>query len=351
MMNDEADQPIFSLDEMHEPDETELDDGVGRGDDLRLEGVVIPFELAQYGNGQLPGELLERIGISGHRLHPVAAAGFARLRSLAAAAGIDLTCTDSYRSLEHQVEAKKRKPKFTATPGRSVHGWGFAVDVSINQPPQAFGQKVLGWLKENGPPNGWHLGRPKDEPWHWVYRGVPGDPDVATVTSAAGGRAADDGPGTSGGSPSTPTSTSAGSGLSADEVAALTSTAEVALGASGPVVRIARGLLGVADGDTFDDATDAAVRSFQEASGLVVDGRIGPRTWAALRSATAPAEQDELSEGATGDAVRWVQRRLGAKADGEFGARTKARVAAFQRACALAADGTVGPRTWGALTS
>ena len=180
---DEA--PIFDLDATHEPDSGE-DEG-GRGDAIRLEGVQIPFDIAQFGNGQLPDSILQRIGIQSHRLHPTAAAGFATLRALAAKAGIDLTCTDSYRSLDQQIDLKKRKPNWSATPGRSVHGWGFAVDLSIGMPQKPFGMSVLNWLNENGPPNGWFLGRPKDEPWHWVFRGTGGA--TSTATTAAGTRA------------------------------------------------------------------------------------------------------------------------------------------------------------------
>ena len=139
--------------------------------------------------------------------------------------------------------------------------------------------------------------------------------------------------------------------MSAEDLAAMTGNAEVAKGDSGPGVKIARGLLGLAEGDTFDDETDAATRAFQQANQLAVDGRVGPRTWAALRSVTAPADRPDLALESTGDAVKWVQRRLGCRPDGDFGERTEAHVKAFQQASDLFVDGEVGPHTWAALTS
>lgn len=59
-------------------------------------------------------------------------------------------------------------------------------------------------------------------------------------------------------------------------------------GAKGDLVRVLQAALkaagfdpGPADGD-FGPRTDAAVRAFQGAKGLEVDGQVGPRTWAAL---------------------------------------------------------------------
>ena len=164
---DADEPPLFDIGTIHEPD---VDDG-GKGGVGKPEGVTIPFDILEFGNGLLPDSALEKIGIGGHRLHRTAAAAFAQWRALAAGAGIDLTCTDSYRTLAQQKQLKAAKPTLSATPGRSVHGWGFAVDVSIGTPPKGFGQSVLAWLKQTGPTIGWHLGRPKDEPWHWVYRG------------------------------------------------------------------------------------------------------------------------------------------------------------------------------------
>jgi len=333
---DEA--PLFDIDATHESD---LEPDGGKGGASKPEGVTIPFDILEFGNGLLPDSALESIGIGGHRLHSIAAQAFGQWRNLAAGAGIDLTCTDSYRTLAQQQRLKQQKPQWSATPGRSVHGWGFAVDVSIGTPPKSFGVSVLNWLKENGPPNGWFLGRPKDEPWHWVYRGTSGAPPAAsTATSTATPQSAP----VSTPAASTPTA-SAGSG----EDPLLVSNALVFLGSTGLLVRIARGLLGMAPADEFDAATDEAARAFQTANALTVDGRIGPQTWARLRSVTAPADRSPLSQGATGDAVAWLQRRLGCTPDGQFGPKTNAAVLSFQAAAGLAADGRVGPITWGAL--
>ena len=105
---------------------------------------------------------------------------------------------------------------------------------------------VLNWLKANGPPNGWFLGRPKDEPWHWVYRGTG---------AARRARHADDG-GSRRRRPPTP-SVSAADPRRRDR--AIAGDDEIALGATGTGVKILRLLLSLAPAETFDAETDAAV--------------------------------------------------------------------------------------------
>jgi hypothetical protein len=305
--------PLFDIE-----NRLEADPDVPRGE-LVLEGVRIPADVVAFGNGRLPSDALREIGVYRHRLHPSAAAAFANLREAAAGAGINLSCTDSYRSIEEQEDLKRRKPSLSATPGKSVHGWGFAVDVSIDLPPRAFGQSVLNWLKANGPALGWHLGRPKDEPWHWVYRG-PADPLPA--------------------------------GSSPSAVVALAATTSTVDGPAGWALDadVVRALLGLPP-DSDQAALDAAVVDFQRRHGLADDGVVGPRTSAALLSQTAPSDRPELRQGATGDAVRWIQLKLGCVPDGRFGPATERAVREFQARAGLADDGVVGPKTWTALTA
>lgn len=126
-----------------------------------------PAELTQYGNGQIPADALTPIGIGSHRLYQPAAEAFVRMRSDAAAAGVDIGITDSYRSYDQQVRLAEEKGLYSngglaATPGRSNHGWGLATDLDLDDTAQQ-------WMRDNG----WKYGFVEDtprEPWHWAYR-------------------------------------------------------------------------------------------------------------------------------------------------------------------------------------
>ncbi len=107
-----------------------------------------------------------------------------------------------------------------------------------------------------------------------------------------------------------------------------------------PVKRLQEKLGIGADGD-FGPGTEKAVRDFQQANGLAVDGIAGPDTFTAM----GLHELVLLRVGSRGDAVKKLQEALGIDADGRFGPGTKKAVADYQSANGLEADGMAGPAT------
>jgi len=129
----------------------------------------VPALLAAYGNGRIPRELLTLVGIGQHRLWGPAAEAFKSMRAAAAADGIDISITDSYRSFDQQVTLAAEKGLtsnggWAATPGTSEHGWGLAVDVDVDK-------GGLAWLRANGATYGF-VEAVSREPWHWEYHGA-----------------------------------------------------------------------------------------------------------------------------------------------------------------------------------
>lgn len=108
----------------------------------------------------------------------------------------------------------------------------------------------------------------------------------------------------------------------------------------------------------FDDATDQAVRAFQQRRGVSVDGIVGRETYAALQAARLTLGDRLLSLAGrpyAGDDVAVLQERLlelgfdAGRVDGVFGARTEAALKGLQRDYGLVGDGVCGPTTLRAL--
>lgn len=105
----------------------------------------------------------------------------------------------------------------------------------------------------------------------------------------------------------------------------------------------------------YDERVEEAVKSFQQRRGLIVDGIVGPATYAVLDGARWTLGDRVLSHVPghflDGDDVSHLQRRLvelgfrPGKVDGIFGPETERAVRAFQAAVGLPDDGTVGPET------
>lgn len=113
-----------------------------------------------------------------------------------------------------------------------------------------------------------------------------------------------------------------------------------------PVKRLQEKLGIDADGD-FGPGTEKAVREFQQANGLAVDGIAGPDTFTAM----GLNELVLLRVGSRGAAVKSLQEDLGIGADGIFGQGTKKSVMEFQAANGLVADGMAGPNTLSKMAS
>ncbi|HEY0387412.1 MAG TPA: NlpC/P60 family protein [Gaiellales bacterium] len=122
------------------------------------------------------------------------------------------------------------------------------------------------------------------------------------------------------------------------------------VGDTGPdVVRLQRDLGIPADG-IFGPQTLHAVKGFQRAHGLLVDGEVGSHTWGALHArAGGSTGEIVLRRHDVGPAVAALQRALGIPADGEFGPQTLHAVKHFQATHGLLVDGQVGPHTRAAL--
>ncbi|WP_460695213.1 NlpC/P60 family protein, partial [Modestobacter muralis] len=134
-----------------------------------------PAEAAWGGwsNGRIPADQLCGIGPSQRLRCDAAAAYTAMSAAYQTSFGTPLCITDSYRSFGAQVDAHERKPRITAVPGTSNHGWGLAVDLcgGVN----VFGTAQTAWMQLNAGRFGWvhpdwaQARGENPEPWHWEY--------------------------------------------------------------------------------------------------------------------------------------------------------------------------------------
>lgn len=106
---------------------------------------------------------------------------------------------------------------------------------------------------------------------------------------------------------------------------------------------------GPVDG-VFGEQTENAVKQFQQAKEIPVDGVVGRVTW--INIDEADQSHPVLTLGSAGLPVRRLQSRMSAVGfdtggvDGRFGPKTEAAVRKLQQDFNLTVDGVVGSQTW-----
>src|SRR5262245_33031368 len=103
----------------------------------------------------------------------------------------------------------------------------------------------------------------------------------------------------------------------------------------------------------FGNATEAAVKAFQQEREIPVDGIVGKVTW--INIDEADQSEPVLRIGSTGLPVRRAQKRMSlvgfdvGGVDGRYGAKTESAVKDLQQRFQVTVDGVVGPQTWGII--
>jgi hypothetical protein len=262
--------------------------------------VNLPQVVRPYGNGKIPKELLLPCGIRNFTMVEPAARACRAMVTAAAADGIRLDATGTFRSYDQQVQmftqrySKKpiagRKTKkwngetywqkpgvaMAASPGTSKHGLGVTADLaqrSTGGQLEPVGTATLEWLAAHGPEFGfWNS--VKSEAWHWPY--FPGDDIPSAVLQMEKSGMIRLQPAV----PSDPTRREA-------FYRELPFGGVLSKGSRGPGVEavqwaLTRASFGAGiDGD-FGPATERAVREFQAAKKLTVDGLVGLKSWSTL---------------------------------------------------------------------
>jgi LAS superfamily LD-carboxypeptidase LdcB len=119
--------------------------------------------------------------VNGCTMLPAAADAWRTMQGAAAADGVILRSTQCYRSIGGQVAARDSwcgadACQYASQPGRSMHGWGLAVDVSAGGHAIDFDSPEFRWLVDHGAEYGFYhpdWAEPSGdapEPWHWEYQ-------------------------------------------------------------------------------------------------------------------------------------------------------------------------------------
>lgn len=253
--------------------------------------VTLPADLKGLTPGKLPEHLL-RPAAGGGKLHWIAAASWAAMVEAAKADGVELKPTssgDTYRDYDVQkrgflqryqlepikgastkeFEGKKWYLKkgmaMLATPGKSQHNLGIAVDVHSASEP-----KRINWLIANVEKFGWSWEVVPSEPWHIRY--VAGDNIPAAVREYMeknGIKAPEKGASAPAPAPAPAPAKKRGPAMTIGEDSPRAKVLQKALADKGYYK-------GALDGK-FGPKTSEALRKFKADNGLPADNVAGPR--------------------------------------------------------------------------
>lgn len=156
--------------------------------------VILPRAIRKFDNGKIGPKFLKPCGIRNFVLVEPAAAAMRAMVEAAAADGVVISATGTYRPYDRQEQlflerytriplpgrpTKKwnghtyyQKPRtaMAAVPGRSNHGWGLSVDFATVRKGKTVPLTAdeLKWLAKHGPAYGW-WNTVSSESWHWSY--------------------------------------------------------------------------------------------------------------------------------------------------------------------------------------
>ncbi|WP_336250429.1 M15 family metallopeptidase [Stomatohabitans albus] len=135
----------------------------------RRDGKV-PAALREFGNGKIPADQLESVGVGDHELWSPAAKAFKMMRAAAKRDGVDIGVNSSYRDVACQQCMVEKYGLYSkggraAAPGKSNHGWGLSIDLQLNDAAKA-------WMRKNAKHYGFVEDVPR-EPWHWTFVADP----------------------------------------------------------------------------------------------------------------------------------------------------------------------------------
>lgn len=307
--------------------------------------VSLPQVVRSYGNGRIPRELLQPCGIRSFLMVEPAARACRAMVTAAAADGVRLDATGTYRSYDQQVAlftsrysktALSGRPTKTwnrvrywqmpntamaATPGTSNHGLGITGDLAQRSASGALepvGTATLTWLAAHGPAFGfWNSVR--SEAWHWPYFLGDNVPSAVLEMEQSGAIRLP---------PAVPSDPAKREAFYRE----LPRTGVLSKGSRGPAVEAVQWALTRAgiptgiDGD-FGPATERSVREFQGAKRLTVDGLVGPATWSRLGLLVEGKEPQE-------NATRPAGKKKAAKAKAAKKTAGKKKRAAKKKASA-----------------